>query len=218
MIGNRLFVDVETLPAIGMSPEKKREFIIARVPKNYRDPEKIDKWIEEKGEEAWRKTALDPLLCQVFCISVAINDEDPFTFLDGDAYDFAEFLRDLWRDDQVGIWVAHSAQFDLHVLRTKLLAEDDATARKIPHSKWPAREGDLVGWHCTQEMWTGPFWGGCPPLKDIADYLGLEHPGVRGSDVYPMWLEERHEEIVEYCESDVRLCRELYTLMTGWRS
>ena len=56
---DRIFLDIETLPALGMDEDERRERVAGKVPRSIKKATTREKWIEENSTKVWRDTALD---------------------------------------------------------------------------------------------------------------------------------------------------------------
>jgi len=213
-----LHIDIETLPALHMSIEQRLAYAYASVPKTYKKPESIAKWVRENTEEQWRRTSLDPLHGITWMVGVAANDEDPSVFV-GNPEDPAGLLDvfDAYcagvydRSDSV-VWVGKSLRrFDLPWLaQHALLYGRCSLARTLldllayPYDK---RIEDV------SELWPG----GRLSLDPMARWLGVDGKaeGMHGSQVYDAYLRGEVERVACYCAGDVDSTRNVWKRLTG---
>lgn len=208
-----LFIDIESLPG-----ETKPDLAEVEPPKNYKDPEKIKKYQEEKLDEIYRKQALDSMQGRLLCLAWAIDDDPVQSVIVGRNTETEEELINSIQKEILNLpidiyslgWVGHNIKtFDLPwIWRKALKYRCFDLARIIPRQRYDKRIKD------TMEMWAIDFKD-YVSLDKIAKFLGMEGKGDRidGSKVYDMWIEGRLEEIENYCRDDVELVREVYKII-----
>lgn len=120
--------DIETAPIAGA-----REFIEApTAPANYKDPDKIAAYVEEKYEETVQRAALDPDLARIVCISWWTDASDdpgapgPLYLIAKDEAAETNILRTFWGavgngPDQATLIGFGILSFDLRVLLRRSL-------------------------------------------------------------------------------------------------
>lgn len=248
----RIFLDIETLPAIDM-PDAARAGL-ARLPKrpepglvpsNWKDAAKIAAkqaenearhtadlaaWIAECDaleDEAWRRTALDPLALRVLCVAFAVDD-GPARCLVADDYDQIDAddseawlmqaldreLGDATRHGDLPTIIGHNvAGFDLPALLLRA-AKYRCTnlLRILPRERYSKRIED------TMQLAAGPnprpSW---MRLDALCRYFGVEGKpdGIDGSKVYDHWLAGNIDAIADYCRHDVETTRDLWRWLSG---
>lgn len=219
-------IDIETIP-------DQREGAIERAadgvtpPGNYKNPEAIAKWWEEKGNEqkleAYRKTALDGTSGQIACIGLAIDDGPAVTFtqvLDGDEADVLRealnFIADKtgWRTSGARpmlTWVGHNlANFDVRYLWQRCVVNGVKPQIKLPIDAKPW-DDEIFD---TMTRWAGIR--GTVGLARLCDALGIDvkQGDITGATVWDAWQESRYQEVAAYCASDVEATREVYKRLT----
>lgn len=203
-----VYVDIETLPDLDMPDEERRALV--KVPANYRDEKKIAAYVDQHAEEAWRRTALDPMRGRVLCIGVAVGDADPVCIWEEtEAETLASFWRGLERQRQVPIVAHNLLSFDGAYLAKRALKHHlPALARRM----WCAKRwGDAM--HVdTLTAWQGPDYRARGRLDDLAAFLGVDRSAnpIHGSEVYDRWLSEDHDAIRAHVLDDVRTLREVH--------
>jgi predicted PolB exonuclease-like 3'-5' exonuclease len=210
---SNLFIDIESLPS-----EAKPDLSEIEPPKNYKDPEKIKKYQEEKLDEIYRKQALDSMQGRLLCLAWAIDDGPVESIIVGINTETEETLINSFQNFILNIpvdiynleWVGHNIKtFDLPwIWRKALKYRCFDLARIIPRQRYDKRIKD------TMEMWAVDFKD-YVSLDKIAKFLGLggKEEGIDGSKVYDMWLEGQLEKIEKYCREDVELVREVYKII-----
>jgi predicted PolB exonuclease-like 3'-5' exonuclease len=209
-----LYVDIETLPADNRAsvPEPK-------APANYKDPEKIQAYIEEHRESAYRATSLDPLLGRVFCIGYAFDDEEANVVVnatgDNEQAMFQRFEEVVQayevRAHGPLVWVGHNIEgFDLAWLYFRACRYACFhLARSIP---WmPYQRAYRID---TMLLAGGPSRNRVS-LARLAEFfhLGGKLEGIDGSQVYDLFLSGSKELIWSYCIDDVKLTRKLHYVL-----
>lgn len=118
-----LVFDIETAPILGA-----REYIEEpAAPANYKDPEKIAAYIEEKHGELVNRAALDPDLARVVCLAAQSSDDaEPICFAAKDEDDERALLNAFWArvgtgPDQATLIGFGILTFDLRVLLRRSL-------------------------------------------------------------------------------------------------
>lgn len=217
MSDNILFFDIETKPnidALNNAPDFS-------APSNYKDPEKIDDYIQAKLSAWEEKAALDPDYGYISSISTVIGFEDypaalMSTVLTEDAvirkyweiYDMAtgycgfnvisfDFPYLLRRSMALGIKLP--THFD-HVLQTNVF--DPIDLRR--YRSWPVIDLMQILYN-----WSPNAKG----LKKVCEIYGIDNPlpQLDGSQVGEMDTETEEA----YVNNDVGMVRELYKLMKG---
>ncbi len=215
-------LDIETLPDMREgAADAARSRISA--PSNYKDPVKIEAYIAEKGEEAWRRTALDGGYGEVLCIGYAVNAYPGRVMYRNLELEPHEQERDLlerfWRiirgfEPVVGdiCFIGNRvAAFDLRFLWRRSVIHGVRPSLDLPlnDGPWSDRVADL------SYMWTGERSGGIS-LDTLADIFGVEtgDTGLSGAHVFDAFERGEHERIQVYCLGDVEVSRGLYNAMT----
>ena len=226
-----LYIDIETLPAIGMCEATRSKVIRASVPRNYKKPETIAKWIKEQeqaDENAWTRTAVHPLTCRLYMVSLALDDGDVVTLFrsyndcSGDAQRCDACERSLLEELDIGLhqalegrrprFVAHNgAGFDFPILRLRALKYGLLRlARLLPCDAWGKDADD------TMHMAGGRKHGAGYSLDAVAHFFGVPSKhGMGGAGVYPAWREGRHGDVAEYNVQDVEVLRGAHRWLAG---
>jgi hypothetical protein len=215
--GIKVFIDMETVPD---QREGAASAALARVtvPSNYKDPEKIKAYREEKGSEAWRKTSLDGGYGQIFCIGFAVDDQ-PVIVIDVDNYSReaeAELLREFWRllDPLIvsnPVWIGHNVLgFDLPFLWRRSVILGVAPMRPIPYNAapWGHEVND------TMIMWCGQR-NAYISLDELLSILGIPSDDIiSGSEVWDVLQGTDGVNLVmQHCYANVSETREAWRRM-----
>ena len=230
----RLHLDIETLPALWLTPEQRLAYAYKKVPGNIKKPETKAKWLHANADEAWRKTSFDPMLGQLWLIGVAINDADPIVLGPQNADPSA--TQDDWTR-----WTVQS----LHALEKSLMGIGGrATTVLVGKS---IRDFDLpwlavlavhhgverLAGHLFEvlaypydkriedigEMWPTKKGKFAPRLDPMAQWLGVggKLEGMQGSKVYDAYLAGEGERVAAYCAQDIVSTRECWRVLRGDR-
>ena len=212
-------LDIETLPALWMTPDQRLRYAYAKVPSNYKKPASIAKWLKDNADEAWRRTSFDPMLGELWMVGWAVDDAEPF-------------IADLRETpDQLGLFASACAcrgqvvfvgksvrSFDLPWLAQYALREGrlNLTSRLLDVLSYPYdKRVQDVG-----EMW--PTKRGskyAPSLDPMAQWLGVggKLEGMHGSKVYDAYLAGEGEKVARYCAQDIISTRECWRVLRGDR-
>lgn len=219
-----LYIDIETIPS--QKPDVKNDIVID-VPGNYKKPESIEKWKEEKMpdliEDSYKKFGLDGALGEIICIGFAFDDKAPeiigrdLTMPESDVLNkFMDILFDKKYSEhkvQAITWVGHYVTgFDLRFLWQRYVANGIKPKINIPIDAKPW-ESELV--FDTMTQWTGIKKSGTGKLDAICKALGGEGKGdIDGSQVWDYVKTGRLSEVFEYCKNDVEMTRFLHKKLT----
>jgi predicted PolB exonuclease-like 3'-5' exonuclease len=211
----RIFIDIETIPD---QREGAAEAATSRIraPSNYKDPDKIKAYVDEKGAEAWRQTSLDGSYGQVFCIGFAVDDE-PAQVITVRALDGAsekELLERFWSHFSIPTmpvtWVGHNVLgFDLPFLWKRHVIRGVKPLFPLPYNvgAWSPEIED------TMLMWTGQR-SQFIKLDDLLSVLGIPSGDpIEGSEVWDWFVNDRADVIQEHCLRNVEETREAWARM-----
>ena len=207
-----IYLDIETLPALDWDDERKQRQVRDKVPKNYKDPEKIAQWIAEESDAVWRRTALSPLYGRILCVCVAIGDHDPHVYwsdgtLEGERGVLIELTGLVSRLD---VQVAHNGHgFDFPWLRKRALKHRLTGLVSMYNVQQSWKATHLVD---TLEVWAGPSRDReGASLDGLAEFFGIKRDNpISGADVYDRWVMGDHDAIKHHVKDDVRVLREVY--------
>jgi predicted PolB exonuclease-like 3'-5' exonuclease len=201
---HNVYLDIETY---GGQQEPSLDDISA--PSNYKDPEKILKYKEERLQEAWAKQALNPLKGEIICIGYAIDDESPVDLIGSeeditDKFDF--LLNELAYVKLIGYnvlgfdfpWLyLRAVKYNLPILKNHL----------------PTKKSDTSYLDLMQQV-SSTLYGkdSYMSMRDVCGFFGIsvKENGLDGSMVHQAYLDGRIKEIAEYCKQDVEAARTLY--------
>jgi len=227
----KIFIDIETIAAQSDSAIELLRSNIEQAkaklspPGNY-GTEAAEKWLVKKRlelnngyEQAHLKTSFDGGLGEVITISMIINGNSYTMYRSGD-YSEADLLREFIAkvEDEASRkggsldkiqWIGHNViKFDLLFLYKRCVINNLKPKFDIPVN---ARHGFNA--YDTMQGWSG--YGGTVSQDNLCKTLGLStKQGMDGSMVYQAWLDGKHDEIAEYCKSDVDTVVSLYNRLT----
>lgn len=202
----KVFLDLESLP-----PAKD-------------DPLVSDRLAQITDEE-YRRMALDGKYGRLLCIGLIIEQDNQVVHrgvLGRDKQtmrfhlDEARTLRALWKllkdfSRYHGLFIGHNIlDFDLHFLYQRSIirrVKPSVEACFTRFRKQPVFD-------C---MWEFSYWKRRISLNELAKVLGLKSSKddeVNGSRIYDLFLQDRHQEIADYCIRDVELTRSIYHRLT----
>lgn len=200
----KVFLDIETY---GGKNQPTLDDISA--PTNYKDPDKIKAYKEDKLNDAWRKQALDILKCEVICIGYAIDD-NPVEYVIGndEKHVVEQFQSKLDSLNYVEVIAYNGLRFDFPILNLRCLKYGMHTLRSLlPKDK---RE---MGYTDVMIEVAGTLYGKDAFLKmsEVAKFFGIESKtGMDGSMVHDEYIKGNIKGIAEYCMEDVEVLRQLY--------
>lgn len=199
----RVYLDCETLP-----PDKN-------------DPLFHDK-AAQLSEEEYRKLALSSQWCRLICIGLIIEDDNGQILhrgvlgRDRDTMrlhlDERRLLRSFWNllkgfNDRKDLLIGFNLlDYDLVVIVQHSILRSVKPTFQIRFARYRSRPIFDV-------MWEFQSWRHRISLDELAKVMGLQsskQDGIDGSRVYDLFLEDRHQEICDYCLADCDLTRSLY--------
>lgn len=216
----RVYIDIETLPAIHWTPAQLETYLRRKVPKTHKKEDTIQKWISEEGDQAFADTALDWKYGNLYCVCGIIElpkkepqyfeivNPDPNT-LEGQSAALGNLLDVLTVEDERGYrarptfvgW--NSDHFDLPFLYYKAYqsAVSELAKRIVPN---PLKKYERP-WIDLMKVWTLDAWKEYAKQADTAEWLGVaeDMPEFDGSMVYDAWKKGEAYKIVQHCKSDI---------------
>lgn len=211
---NPLFIDLETLPS--GNPDviaKIKEGI--KAPANYKDPELIKKYIEEKTAEAAAKTGLDGAYGSIACIGWKYGD-DCKIYTTTAYMTETEVIKDFYAAIENSTYKADSfcghnlINFDLPFLRQRSMILG-IKPPQILMDAFNAKpwENTVID---TMYMWTGST-SKYIKLDVLCWLFGVDgKDGFDGSMVADAWSKDP-QLVLDYCASDVQRTYEVYKRM-----
>ncbi len=220
-----IYIDIETSkaePLDWMIPDVANE----DPPGNYKKPEAIEKWREERAanvvDEIYDRSSLEALLGGfVVCVGIAV-DLKPITVLVNETLDEAGELAMLQKlekglgkypSDPLVAW--HGIRFDYQFLRHRAIRHGlYVLARRFWAAKpWDRKLLDPF------VAWQGPDRTTKGHQKEVARFLGIEVTDTTtGKDVQRFLDAGDIASVKAHCIEDVRVLREIFTAFAaaGW--
>lgn len=202
----RLFFDIETIPA----PEKYREIATELTIKKMSQKNGKVKVTAKQRENTYRWSSISGDFGQIFCIGYAVNDQD-VEIISGRE----ENILEAWWQvaDKADVFIGHNIMdFDLRfIFKRSIVHKIKPSAKHLNLSFARYRNFPIFDTMREWEKWSQSYIS----LDTLAKILDLptSKDVIDGSQVYDYFLEEKFEEIYEYCKKDVILTREVYKRM-----
>lgn len=216
---NKLYIDIE---AVKPQTKEARALVAEGVkpPARIKKPESIEKW-EKEGKkadvaEAIEKAVFDGAYCHIVCISVALNNQPPFSFYIDDIANEKDMLQaffDYVSETRINTFIGHNVLgYDLRIIKQRAMVLG-VKPPAILKAAFDAKPWDNVVYD-TMLKWDSSY-GKLTKLDKIAKVFGLAgKDGITGADVGPMWEKGLHHDIAKYCENDVEETRAVEQVMT----
>ncbi len=207
-----LVLDIETRSDAGLLSTAAGQAILERkikAPKNYKDQEKIDAYMENAIAEAHDKAALSPLLGKIVCIGVGFpslpiesggENAPTISFwdkMDDEAQILSRFTT-LWQElsqDLDPVLIGYNNRRFDHPYLTARMARWSLGPKSWPHARDYYRVFDLM-----EKL------GDTGRLDDWLQVFGIGAKSASGSEVKDM----APEDVARYCDEDVRLTMKLF--------
>lgn len=198
---NKLFFDIETLPA---EKEKEKDLLDIYKRKTAKGNKSLTTF-----EEYLEKTGLDGTFGRIACIGYAINDS-PAECLVGDE---KKMLQDFWEiaktsDLFIGF---NNMDFDLRFIYQRSVIQNVKPSKELYFARY--RNNPIYDVMHEWKKWDNQS---SISLHALAKALGLassKEGGIEGSGVAKAYEDGRIDEIAEYCKRDVEVTRKIYKRM-----
>lgn len=201
-------LDIETVA------EDKLEVPAIVAPTNYKDPEKIERYIAEKEQDFHNKAALNPNTGKIVCICICYEKEDcedlSYRFYAGEEKDI---LKSFWEE------IAKVTEFI--TFNGKLFDVPFIIKRSWYHNIVPSKgiSTKLYGDSNHIDLRLALSFGDKNAKGSLEFYakkkLDYDLVGT-GSMVSQWWKEKDIERIVSHCTADVYAAYQLYKSMRGY--
>ena len=218
MTARRMFLDLETLPAIHWDEGRRRLYATKKIPANYKKPEATEKWMATKGSKLWQETSLNPLHGRLCCVCYALDDAEP-VLLWADTPEMErealEHVAEVIQRNSPRLVAHNGFRFDFPYLRARAMALGmyGLAIRLRKGKPWASTLVD------TYYSWTE---GARTPgnMTDLCELLGIEdNDTISGADVYRLWAtgEDADRALIgDHCLQDVVKLRAVFgKLMKG---
>lgn len=204
---NKLFLDIETLPAEEISYDALRFLYAKKIAKKKNSAVNMEE--KEDFEQYLLKTSFDGAFGKILCIGYAFNDE-PVEILYNEG-DEKETLRQFWElAKRAELFIGHNIMdFDLRFIYQRSIVNRVIPSKEISFARY--RSFPIFD---TMKEWAK--WSfGMVGLESLALALEIPSPkdGIDGSQVYDFYKKGKINEILEYCKKDVDTTRKVYKRM-----
>lgn len=201
----RLFLDIETLPA----DEKMQEVLQKIHQDKITKSKKVGYKYQKSFEEYIESTQLDGTFGRILCLSYAVNDEPVVTLLG----DEKKILQDFWEvAKDADLFVGFNImEFDLRFIYQRSVINEVKPTRDLSFAKYRNEPIFDIMWE-----WSKWSYGSKISLDALSRAVGLtsSKQGIDGSQVSDFYKQGRVKEIAEYCKRDVEVTRQIYKKMT----
>jgi 3'-5' exonuclease len=195
---NKLFLDIETIPAHEDSHEVLREI--------YKKKKSI---FEKDFEKYLLQTSFDGGFGRIACISYAIDGETVKT-LSGDE---RKILRDFWEiAKSIDLFVGFNViDFDLRFIYQRSVVLGIKPTIELSFARY--RNNPIYDIMHEWKKWNMSSSISLDTLSKILNLPTSKGGAIEGKDVAKAFSDGRIKEICEYCEKDVELTRKIYKKM-----
>jgi hypothetical protein len=208
MDSNLIFLDIETAP--GLNKPKPEDI---KAPGNYKDPEKILAYQVAAVDEAYRAQSLNSMKGEIICIGASFGDEVTIINTGNEAETMLEFtyyinkVRGQYLENLQFIgW--NILTFDIPWLWRKAIQHNLPALRDALPKEYRHFVTDLM------KIWASDFKD-LVSLASVAEYLGIEHKGGKGSEICDLWLNGDMDAINSHCQRDIETVMAIYKRMVG---
>jgi predicted PolB exonuclease-like 3'-5' exonuclease len=204
---HKLYFDIET-----WGGPNKPTIEDIEAPSNYKDPEKILAYKQEKLKDAWAKQALDVLKGEIICLCYAVDNEETIKII-GTEKEIIERLDEAAVELDYIHWIGYNILgFDIPWLHLRSIKYGAKYLRAtLPTSRSDNSVTDIM------QKASSTLYGKDSYMsqKDIAKFFGLESKtDMDGSMVHDAYVNGEIDRIASYCAEDVETVRKLYKLIT----
>ncbi len=199
---NKMYLDIETIPASGKDLPKLKEIFESKKKKYQGNGKKFTM----KFDEFIGITNFTGSFGRILCIAYAMNENET-QILTGDE---EKILKDFWEiAKKADLFIGHNVMdFDLRFIIQRSIIYKVKPTKYISFARY--RRDPIFD---TLREWQN--WGGgsnFDSLDSLAKAFDYEtsKKGIDGSQVYKFYQEGKLEEIYQYCKDDVDLTRKVY--------
>lgn len=208
-----LYLDIETIPT-QRKDAFERVAADIKAPSNYKDAKKIEQYITEHADEAWRKTALDGGYGEIVVLGWAFDDDAVetrvrMTTADSEAELLTEFYTAVRakldaHPSQMLNPCGHNLGFDLRFLhhRSVVLGVPPSFWLRHNAAPWQGKYTD------TMYEWSGAKGG--VKLTTLCHMLDIEvDDQIDGAGVWDAYKAGNVALVEEHCRADVERVRQI---------
>lgn len=204
-----LFFDIETIPA----DDEFKQIAVDLTKKKFEKRARRGEKIKINEEEIFRWTAISGDFGRIFCIGYALGD-GPIEVIHGEE---KEILAKWWEiANQADCFIGHNVMdFDLRfIYKRSIINKIKPVSKHLNLSFARYRNFPIFDTMREWEKWSMDSF---ISLDTLAKVLGLptsKDGGIDGTRVYDFYLDQKFNEIYEYCKRDVELTRKIWRRMS----
>jgi len=206
---NKLFLDIETLPANGdqmpiikdLFEEYKKKNGKNKIPNQVRDD-------NTSFDSYFRSTSFSGEFGRILCIGYAINDQETKCLVG----DEKKMLEDFWQiAKDADQFIGHNVMdFDLRFIYKRSIISGVKPSRDLSFARY--RSDPIFDTMKEWEKW-GAQGVSLHKLALALDIESSKSDGIDGSKVYDYFLLGKVDDIYKYCKRDVEVTRKIYNRM-----
>ncbi|HLC43871.1 MAG TPA: ribonuclease H-like domain-containing protein [Patescibacteria group bacterium] len=203
-----LYLDIETLPAVGGDIEVIKKFWEEQKAKSAKNGA-YGKKVASDFDSFFRNTSFQGEFGRILCLCYAVDDGE-IQSLSGDE---KEILQKFWGvAKDADTFIGHNImEFDLRFIYKRSIINNVRPSRDLSFARY--RSSPIFD---TMKEWEK--WGAQGvSLHKLSVAFGIASPkeeGIDGSKVYDYYLAGKTDEIIKYCKRDVEATRKVYKRMT----
>ncbi|HLA29268.1 MAG TPA: ribonuclease H-like domain-containing protein [Syntrophales bacterium] len=203
----KLFLDIESTPG----PTRPLPEDI-KAPGTMSKPETIRAYQEANVENEYQKQSLNSMKGEIFCVGLCLEGGEAQIIRGANERETMELLAGAF-DKIAGAWHEplhlvgwNIITFDMPWIWRKAIKYGLTGIRNaIPRGN-PHLTTDLM------KVWAADFKD-YVSLASCADFLGVQHGGGNGSEIYQLWLMGDYEAIDNHCLRDIKTTMAIYEKM-----
>lgn len=208
--------DLETMPTQDVE-QRKRIAKNLKPPSNYKKQETIDAWIKDNEMTAINKTSFDGGIGGIYCIGLALGDDQPHVIETEDykSFESERVVLETLNNTLAGMdpyFIGHNINgFDNLFLKKRFIIHRLKPTFYIPIN---AKPWDNICFD-TATAWTGGKYQDYVSLDDLCNYLKVPTPkgSINGSKVWEYIKAGKGAEVASYCKRDIFSTRECYYIL-----
>ena len=200
-----VFFDIETMPLD--AEELAADMPYFEAPKTYKDPAKIEAYVEAKRQEYVEKAALSPLTGRVLAIGVKTDGERGVFDAPDEKDTLTEFFK-YFRHNNVARWIGHNSNsFDWPFLIKRSWKLGVTVPSGIKDGRW--YRNNIID---TMELFTGGAYGERISLDRLGKFFGVGGKNGEGKHFAEMYFADKAKAI-DYLYNDLDLTQAVWERM-----